>query len=69
MYIAVRYFSCFLKSQDFCIFTDHKPLAAAFKSPMNNSTHQQSRHLSTIADYTTNVQHIKGTENVVAGLS
>ena len=66
MYMAVRYFSWFLESRDFCILTDHKPLVAAFKSPMNNFTHRQSRHLSTIAEYTTNVQHIKGTENVVA---
>ena len=66
MYMAVRYFSWFLKSQDFCILTDHKPLVAAFKSPMNNFTHRQSRLLVTISKYTTNVQHIKGTENVVA---
>ena len=66
MYMAVRYFSWFLESRDFCILTDHKPLVAAFKSPMNNSTHRQSRHLSTISEYTTNVQHTKGTENVVA---
>ena len=66
MNMADRYFSWFLKPRDFCILTDHKPLVAAFKSPVNNSTHRLSRHLSTIAECTTNVQYIKGTENVVA---
>ena len=33
---AGRYFSWFLESRDFCILTDHEPLAAAFKPPMNN---------------------------------
>ena len=66
MYMAVRYFGWFLESRDFRILTDHKPLAAAFKSPMPNATSRQSRQMSAIAEYTTDIEYIKGSENVVA---
>ena len=46
--------------------TDHKPLAAAFRSPMPNATLRQSRLISAIAEYTTDIEYIKGSEKVVA---
>jgi len=63
--MAVRYFGCFLKSRDFRILTDHKPLAAAFKSPMINATPRQVRHLQYLQLQNTQlILHIQGVPEV-----
>ncbi|GFO50051.1 Pol polyprotein [Plakobranchus ocellatus] len=46
-------------------WADHKPLTFALSSQTDRSPHQ-TRHLSFIAEFTTDIQHIKGKFNVVA---
>ena len=64
-YSAVRHFRHFVEGTSFTLFTDHKPLIYAFASDADRSP-RQTRHLSFIAEFTTDVQHIKGKHNVVA---
>ena len=47
------------------IFTDHKPLTYALESATDRSP-RQARHLSFIVGYTSDIRHVKGSENVVA---
>ena len=65
MYLAVRHFRHHLEGRKFFINTDHKPLTFAFTSGADRSP-RQTRHLSYIAEFTSDVRHIKGTSNVVA---
>ncbi|GFO50071.1 Pol polyprotein [Plakobranchus ocellatus] len=64
-YSAVRHFRHFLEGRLFILYTDHKPLTFALSSQTDRSPHQ-TRHLSFIAEFTTDIQHIKGKFNVVA---
>ncbi|GFO33311.1 Pol polyprotein [Plakobranchus ocellatus] len=64
-YSAVRHFRHFLEGRPFTLNTDHKPLKFALSSQTDRSP-RQTRHLSLIAEFTTDIQHIKGKFNVVA---
>jgi cleavage and polyadenylation specificity factor subunit 1 len=64
-YSAVRHFRHFLEGAPFTLFTDHKPLIYSFASDADRSP-RQTRHLAFIAEFTTDIQHIKGKHNVVA---
>ena len=66
MYSAVKHFSYFVEGQTFHIYTDHKPLTFAFASSSECWTSRQQRHLSYIAEYTTDVRHVHGRDNAVA---
>ena len=65
IYLAVKHFRHFLDGKPFTIFTDHKPLVFAFASATDRSP-RQTRHLSYIAEFSTDVRHIKGERNIVA---
>ena len=54
-----------LKGRQFTVFTDHKPLTTAILSS-TELTPRQFCHLDFIAQFTTDIQHIKRFENVVA---
>ena len=66
MYLAVKKFRYFIEGRMFTLYTDHKPLTFAFKSTSDRWTPRQQRHLSFVAEFTTNVRHIRGSDNVVA---
>ena len=65
IYLTVKQFRHYLEGRAFTIFTDHKPLTFAFASNTERSP-RQTRHLSFIAEFSTDVQHIEGKKNVVA---
>jgi cleavage and polyadenylation specificity factor subunit 1 len=48
------------------ILTDHKPLTFAFQQNPEKTTPKQTRQLSFISEYTTDIQHIPGKDNIVA---
>lgn len=54
-----------LEGRPFTILTDHKPLESAFKT-MTERSPIQKRYLSFISQFSTNIKHIAGRENVVA---
>ena len=64
-YSAVKHFRHFLEGRPFTLFTDHKPLVSALTSQTDRSP-RQTRQLSYIAEFTTNIQYITGKFNVVA---
>ncbi|GFS12213.1 Pol polyprotein [Elysia marginata] len=63
-YSAIKHFRHFLEGRLFTLYTDHKPLKFALTSQTDRSP-RQTRHLSFIAEFTTDIQYIKGKFNVV----
>ncbi|KAL0809105.1 hypothetical protein ABMA28_012730 [Loxostege sticticalis] len=55
-----------LESATFTIYTDHRPLCYAFLKKKQNCSPRQFRHLDFISQFSTDVQHISGKDNVVA---
>ena len=66
LYLAIRHFRFFLEGRAFIAYTDHKPLTYAFAKMADPWSNRQQRHLAYISEYTTNVQHIAGKDNLVA---
>ena len=66
IYVAIKYFRHMVEARDFTIYTDHKPLIYAFKRKSDKCTPRQFRHLDLIGQFTTDIRHVKGDENVVA---
>ena len=63
---AILHFCSFLEGRDFIVYTDHKPIVAAIKKNSELKSGRQSRHLATISEFTTDIQHVSGKDNVVA---
>ncbi|KAJ1518939.1 hypothetical protein ONE63_011448 [Megalurothrips usitatus] len=66
IYEAVYHFRHFLEGQDFCIFTDHKPLTCLFAQKHDKIPPVQRNHLTYISQFCTDIRHVNGAENVVA---
>ena len=65
-YLAIKHFRHFVEGRDFTIFTDHKPLVSAMFRSSDPWSARQQRHLSAISEFTTDIQHISGKDNLVA---
>lgn len=66
VYSSVKHFRYMLEGRDFTVYTDHKPLIFAFKQKPERASPRQIRHLDFISQFTTDIRHISGKENVVA---
>ena len=67
IYLAIRHFRHFVEGRAFTIFTDHKPLIFALSSANSDKwTPTQTPHLSFISQFTSDIRHINGKDNVVA---
>ena len=64
-YQAVRHFRNFVEVKPFTLYTDHKPLTFALSNNVDRSP-RPSRHLLFIAEFTSDIRHVKGKFNVVA---
>mgnify|MGYP004574657049 CR=1 FL=1 len=62
---AVKHFRHFLEGREFTIYTDHKPIVNALYSKSEKSP-RQTRHLEFIAQFSNDIQHVSGKDNVVA---
>ena len=67
-YLGIRHFRYMLEGQNFRIYTDHKPLTAALGRAADPWTARQTRQLSYVAEYTTDIRHISGASNIVADM-
>ncbi|KAL0809250.1 hypothetical protein ABMA28_011469 [Loxostege sticticalis] len=67
MYENIKYFRHWFEATHFTIFTDHKPLYYAFSERKNNCSPRQFRYLDYISQFSTDIQHISGKDNTVAG--
>jgi hypothetical protein len=66
VYEAVKHFRHMLEARHFIIFTDHKPIIYAFQQKRDKCSPRQFNHLNFIAQFTTDIRHISGQDNVVA---
>lgn len=66
VYESVQHFRHILEVEHVTIFTDHKPLVYAFKQRREKLPPVQLNQLSFISQFTTDIQHISGRDNVVA---
>ncbi|KAL0859358.1 hypothetical protein ABMA27_011150 [Loxostege sticticalis] len=55
-----------LEARHFVVYTDHKPICYAFHERKSNCSPRQYRHLDYISQFTTDIRHISGKDNVVA---
>ena len=62
-YLAIRHF---VEGRQFHMLTDHKPLTFALSSQSHNHSPRQVRHLDYIAQFTSDILYIKGTNNTTA---
>ncbi len=63
---GIRHFQIILEGRSFTIFTDHKPLVGALVRVSDPWTARQCRHLAYLAEFTADIQHVAGQENVAA---
>ncbi|CAK1603499.1 unnamed protein product [Parnassius mnemosyne] len=66
IYEAIKYFRHMVEARHFTIYTDHKPISFSFHKRKDNCSPRQYRHLDFIAQFTTDIRHISGKDNVVA---
>lgn len=65
IYKGIKHFKHMLEARPFTVFTDHKPICFAFKQNSEKATPRQLRRLDFIGQFTTDIQHVRGIENVV----
>jgi cleavage and polyadenylation specificity factor subunit 1 len=61
---GIRHFM--LEGRKFTLYTNHKPLTHALSKAAEAWTARQGRHPSYIAEFTSDIRHISGANNVVA---
>ena len=66
VYLAIKHFRHFVEGREFHVLTDHKPLVYARSSPSDRYSPRQIRHLDYIVQFTTDIRHVKGTDNPAA---
>jgi cleavage and polyadenylation specificity factor subunit 1 len=66
IYDAVRHFHHMLEAWQFSILIDHKPLIFAFHQKRDKCSPRQFNHLDFISQFTTDIRHISGQDNIVA---
>ena len=63
---AIKHFRYLLEGQKFFIWSDHKPLTYALHRVSDPWSARQQRHLAYVAEYTSEIRHVAGADNVVA---
>ncbi|XP_015124915.1 uncharacterized protein LOC107046731, partial [Diachasma alloeum] len=66
IYEAVRKFRHIFEGRHVTIYTDHKPLLHAFKQNPDKANPWQFHRLDFIGQFSTDIQHVAGKDNVVA---
>jgi len=66
IYEAVKYSCHMLEARNFTVLTDHKPLTFTFHQKRDKCSPCQFNHLDFISQFTTDICHISGQENVAA---
>jgi len=65
-YLAIRHFRWLLEGNVFHVWSDHKPLSFALHRVSDAWTARQQRHLAYVAEFTSDIRHVAGKDNVVA---
>jgi hypothetical protein len=64
--VTVKHFHHMLEGRRFIVFTEHKPISWTFWQKRDKCSPRQFNHLDFIAQFTTDIRHIFGQDNVVA---
>ena len=65
-YLGIRHFRHLLEGRVFTLFTDHKPLTYALNSKPDRHSPREIRQLDFISQFTSDIRHISGKDNVTA---
>lgn len=65
IYLAIKQFRYFVEGREFTVYTDQKALTSAINSKTDRCP-RMTRQLDFISQFTTDIQHISGKDNVVA---
>jgi hypothetical protein len=65
-FLTIRHFRFLLEGRQFTLLTDHKPLVASMTRVTPPQSARQQRHLAFVSEFTTDLRHTPGKENVVA---
>ncbi len=57
-----------IEARTFTLYTDHKPLTYAFRQKSDKGSPRQVRQLDYIGQFTTDIRHVKGVNNIPADL-
>lgn len=68
MFQGVKHFRYMLEGRNSHIKTDHKPLIFAFQQKSERAAPRQARQLDFVSQFTTDIRHIAGMENVTADM-
>ena len=63
---ALRHFRFLLEGRSFHVLTDHKPLVYALHRARDAWSARQGRHLAYVAEFTSDLRHVAGADNIVA---
>lgn len=66
VYESVKHFRFMVEGRHFVIYTDHKPITFAFQQRDRHCSPRQFNQLDYISQFTTDIQHISGKDNVTA---
>nr|VZI12855.1 unnamed protein product [Spirometra erinaceieuropaei] len=66
VYLSIRHFRHFLEGREFVVLTDHRPLVFALRASPDRYSPREIRHLDFISQFSCDIQHVHGKENVVA---
>ena len=66
VYLAIRHFRFMLEGRNFTIYTDQKPLVHAMAKTKELWSARQQRHLFAISEFSTDIAHVSGKNNIVA---
>ena len=66
LFLATRHFRFLLEGRRFTAYVDHKPLTFSMAKTAEPWSGRQQRQLSTISEFTTDIQHLSGKDNFVA---
>jgi len=66
IYLAIKHFCHMVEARRFVIYTDHKPITFAFRQKPEKCTPRQFRYLDFIGQFSTDIRHIAGSENITA---
>lgn len=68
IYKSVVYFRNQIEGRKFVIYTDHKPLIFMFSKSYEKASPRQLRQIDFVSQFTTDIRHISGEQNVVADM-
>jgi hypothetical protein len=63
---GIHHFRFILEGRAFTVFTDHKPLVGALARVSDPCTARQCRHLAYVAEFTSDIRHVAGPDNIAA---